>query len=255
MGGVRQRAGIGQVYVWPGGSLWIGKATGATDVHEHHAVQLSLSVDGDLHFRTSAAADWKKYRQCLVPNDMPHAFMGKDLTAAHVFVEPESAQGRRLLETFDGEGIRVLPGGVADEARRLLFTAWRSSRAPAVMVPAAHKALAVLTADVPPAQTTDPRVLGAIEIIRARLDSPITLGEVARALHLSPGRFRHLFVEETGLPFRRYVLWQRLQKVIERAGFASWTDVALEAGFSDAAHMTRTFRRMLGSAPTALERE
>jgi len=255
MGGVRQRNAVGQVYVWPGGSLWIGKATGATEVHEHHAVQLAFSFDGDLHFRPGSAAPWRKYRQCLVPNDVPHAFMGKDLTAAHIFVEPESVEGRRLLEAFAGEGIRALPDDVADRARGILFSAWHTSRAPAVMVPAAHKAVAALSGGTPPAQTTDPRVLGAIEIVRARLDSPIALGEIARAIHLSPSRFRHLFVKETGLPFRRYLLWQRLQKVIERAGRGSWTDIALEAGFSDAAHMTRTFRRMLGSAPTGLERE
>jgi len=32
----------------------------------------------------------------------------------------------------------------------------------------------------------------------------------------------------------------------------SWTEAAHEAGFADAAHLTRTCRRMIGLAPTML---
>jgi AraC-like DNA-binding protein len=105
-----------------------------------------------------------------------------------------------------------------------------------------------------PRATADPRVLGAIELIRARLDGRVTLPDVARELHVSPSRLRHLFVDEVGLPFRTYVLWQRLQRVIQGLGTGNLTHIALSAGFADAAHMTRTFRRMVGFAPSALLR-
>ena len=57
------------------------------------------------------------------------------------------------------------------------------------------------------------------------------------------------------LPFRRYVLWQRLQRALGRlATGASLTDVAHESGFADAAHLTRTFVRMIGAPPSRLAR-
>ena len=37
-----------------------------------------------------------------------------------------------------------------------------------------------------------------------RLDGAITLGAAARSEGLSPGRARHLFVEQTGVLFRTY---------------------------------------------------
>jgi AraC-like DNA-binding protein len=62
-----------------------------------------------------------------------------------------------------------------------------------------------------------------------------------------------LFVEAVGLPFRAHVLRQRLQRLIReiRTG-KSLTHAALAAGFADAAHMTRAFRRMTGIAPSRL---
>jgi AraC-like DNA-binding protein len=80
------------------------------------------------------------------------------------------------------------------------------------------------------------------------------LGEAAAKVALSPGRFRHLFVEQTGQSFRSYQLWMRLQRAIDIiSGGAAATDAAHEAGFSDAAHLTRTFRKMMGIAPTSVK--
>jgi AraC family transcriptional regulator len=85
------------------------------------------------------------------------------------------------------------------------------------------------------------------------MDQPILLADVARQANLSPGRFRHLFVEETGMPLRTYVLWRRLLRVwtllmqgetLSRAAHA--------AGFADSAHLSRTARSMFGLAPSSL---
>jgi AraC-like DNA-binding protein len=79
------------------------------------------------------------------------------------------------------------------------------------------------------------------------------LGEAARSAHLSPERFRHLFVEQTGMRFRPYVLWLRLERALEAyAAGASLTDAAQAGGFADSAHLSRTFRRMFGVAPASL---
>jgi AraC-like DNA-binding protein len=70
---------------------------------------------------------------------------------------------------------------------------------------------------------------------------------------LSQSRFMHVFTESMGVPLRPYVLWLRLQRACcDLMGGASVTTAAHNAGFSDAAHLTRTFRRMLGMTPTDL---
>jgi AraC-like DNA-binding protein len=74
---------------------------------------------------------------------------------------------------------------------------------------------------------------------------------LAAAVHLSPGRFRHLFVTETGVSCKAYILWERLNVALALGfGGASWTEAAHAANFADSAHLSRTCRRMFGMAPT-----
>ena len=82
----------------------------------------------------------------------------------------------------------------------------------------------------------------------------MTLAAAAKSVDLSPGRLRHLFVEQTGLPFRTYLLWLRLTKAVAVfAGRGSLTEAAHQAGFSDSEHFSRTFRRMFGLPAAALQ--
>ena len=71
---------------------------------------------------------------------------------------------------------------------------------------AGQRAIAALAGPVRVAGNVDPHVGRAIEWLRARLDSTVSLQQVAAAVHLSPSRFRHLFVAQTGMAFRAYVL-------------------------------------------------
>jgi len=102
----------------------------------------------------------------------------------------------------------------------------------------------------------DPRVSRAIAWVRGRLDAPISLREAAEVAHLSPSRFRHLFVAQTGVSFRAYLLWARVETAVGAAmSGQSWTTAAQDAGFADSAHLSRTCRRMFGIAPAALVKE
>jgi AraC family transcriptional regulator len=86
-----------------------------------------------------------------------------------------------------------------------------------------------------------------------RIDTPVSLVDAAAHVGLSSGRARHLFVESTGLPFRTYLLWMRLNRAVELFAVGSTlTEAAHGAGFSDSSHLSRTFRRMFGIAADSL---
>jgi AraC-like DNA-binding protein len=97
-------------------------------------------------------------------------------------------------------------------------------------------------------------VKAVLEWAATQLDRPVSLVDAARRVALSKDRLRHLFVEQTGLPLRSYLLWLRLTRGIEAfAAGASLTDAAHQAGFADSAHFSRTFRRMFGINAAALQ--
>lgn len=76
-------------------------------------------------------------------------------------------------------------------------------------------------------------------------------GERIALPQLSASRLRHLCVEQIGVPPHRYDIWLRLcraLRVFMREG--SLTAGAVEAGFADSAHFTRTFRGAYGIAPS-----
>jgi AraC-like DNA-binding protein len=110
-----------------------------------------------------------------------------------------------------------------------------------------------LLAPSPPASPLSESVISALAYLDATLDERPRLVQAAHAAHISPSRLTHLFSEEVGIPFRRFVLWLRLRRAAEyvwRTG--SLTEAAHAAGFSDLAHFSRVCRAMFGVAPSGL---
>jgi methylphosphotriester-DNA--protein-cysteine methyltransferase len=71
----------------------------------------------------------------------------------------------------------------------------------------------------------------------------------------SPPRLMHLFREELRISLRGHVRWERMRRALSVLGQgASIARAAHEAGFADAAHLSRVFRATFGMAPSALAR-
>lgn len=80
-----------------------------------------------------------------------------------------------------------------------------------------------------------------------------TIEQAAAVACLSPSRFRSLFIRYTGLTFRRYRLWRRMAAVVLAVNQGqNLTEAALQAGFSDSAHLSAAFRDMFGISPSQL---
>lgn len=241
--------------LWSGGSLWIGRAAGGVDVHAHHAIQISLALTGRVKFRSEGSA-WRYYTAAFVRSHHRHQFDGCGESVAQLFVEPETVQGRALLERHHGVQIGELAAETVAPLIGTLRRAYESRAADDALVALGQRAIATLSGSAPPTLEVDARITRAIQWVQSRKGLPTTLAEVARVAHLSPSRFRHLFIAQTGISFRAYLLWARVASAVGAAmGGMSWTDAAQEWGFADSAHLSRTCRRMFGIAPTMLVRQ
>lgn len=172
---------------------------------------------------------------------------------AVIMVDPETREGQALDERFGGTGIHSLHSDDLAETRAALFGAWQEVRTADAVAASARDVVRELTGGVPPSEPTDERILRATQYIRGHLDGALTLETVADVACLSPSRFRHLFVEETGMALRPYILWRRFLLVWDLMSSGTTLSAAAHAaGFADAAHLTRTSRRMFGFPPSAL---
>jgi AraC-like DNA-binding protein len=71
--------------------------------------------------------------------------------------------------------------------------------------------------------------------------------DIAIELNLSESRFLHLFKDTMQIPWRPYLLWRRLICAVQtlQQGISA-TEAAYIAGFSDSAHLSRTFKKQFG---------
>jgi AraC family transcriptional regulator len=245
---------IGDFMAWEGGCVMIGKSFAPIPMHAHYAIQVAFGPRRGIRFRTDERDPWTEYDAVIIPSRNPHAMDSTGIDhGAVLLIEPETPQGRALAERCGDGGILGVPLSAFDGMHTALLSTWKAGKGPQAVVAAAQDVIRTLTAGVSPMTASDDRILRAIEYIRENLDKPLTLNEVAKEAFLSPSRFRHLFVEQTGTALRPYLLWRRFLRAWEVVMQGeSLSSAAHQAGFADAAHLTRTSRRMFGFAPSAL---
>ena len=245
----------GDFVAWTGVCGFIGEGGGGAPIapHAHYAIQLAIGVPSGLRVQFGRRGEWRSCAAALIPSRATHSI---DVNACDIsvvlFVEPETPEGKALTARLQGALELLDAGAVADAAARLAHAGRVERSRDAVQ--AVCLQLVQDVSRTAPREPSDPRVLAAVETIRQRVDAPVSLAELASAARLSPDRFRHLFVEETGMPLRTYLLWRRLLHV--------WTllmdgetlsGAAHAAGFADSAHLSRTARTMFGLPPSVLQ--
>jgi AraC-like DNA-binding protein len=89
-------------------------------------------------------------------------------------------------------------------------------------------------------------------VLNERLDAPPTLSDLAGILGCSPFHLSRTFHGTVGLSLRQYVKRLRARLVAERlaAGARDLTSLALDFGYFDHSHFTKSFRQEWGMPPS-----
>ncbi|MBU8895542.1 AraC family transcriptional regulator [Corallococcus sp. M34] len=248
------RAGPGNLplVLWPAALTMWGPGE-QSRAHAHHALHLALCRQGTLALQQEGAATSEHVAAVLVGPDVTHALDARGSELLLFFVEPESQDGERLLGALAGQPVRTFDAAQRDALLGELA-------APGPLAPEAVSRWMRATVDALAAQPhaaprrMHPRVRRLLRALRREPPPEDTsLEALARIAGLSPGRLMHAFTESVGVPPRPYLLWLRLQRAAGAIAAGLPPGVAAHAaGFSDAAHLTRTFQRMYGAPPSVL---
>lgn len=96
----------------------------------------------------------------------------------------------------------------------------------------------------------DPRITAALTILREHQRHATELA--ARAVNLSPSRFRHLVRNELGVSPTRYAKHARLDsaRALLATTFLSVKEVMYATGFGDASHFARDYKARFSETPS-----
>jgi AraC-like DNA-binding protein len=212
-----------------------------------------VGLDADLTVRAAGRDGPRRASALLTAPDVPHAVDARGTRLLAVFVEPESDAGERLLVARGRGAADLVAGAEAARLRALL-----SPDGPTLATPeeAVAAALSLGGARVAPPPRRHPAVARVLRHLRAAPPGADTSLEALAAIaRLSPGRLMHAFTATVGVPLRPYLGWLKLERAgAAIAAGAPLGEAAHAAGFADAAHMTRTFRRMFGVTPSDVRR-
>jgi AraC family transcriptional regulator len=220
-----------------------------SSLHAHQALQMTVGLDGEFGLELEADDGEIESREadfvCIAPQKT-HRIISHDRVLAYLYVDTNpvayATWHRRGMtpKPPDDELLQALrdllsrPQSNRETIERLAYR-WYEHTLPGLL-------------DIAP---TDARINRAMRIIDTNPPNTINYATLAQMVHLSPSRFANVFREQTGLPVRNYLLWRRLVYVfdcLERGD--SITEAAHNAGFSDCAHLSRSFHRICGTMPS-----
>lgn len=236
----------------PGWAVYCGEA-GDNTLHTHHALQVTVGLQGDIAVHTDGAAAVAA-RGIVIRPDRSHRLLGNGTPVLSVYLDGHSAIGRALASSC-ANGLEPLDDVTASAVLAMAIEEPDGAAIGHALL--AHWQSALSTKPKPAAAPSAAvqRVRHVLDMLAGSAwhDVALDLASLAARAALSPGHFAQCLRAETGLPLRAYLRWQRLQRAVAAAlAGATLTQAAHEAGFADTAHLTRTFRRHFGLAPSTI---
>ncbi|MEM7704982.1 MAG: AraC family transcriptional regulator [Pseudomonadota bacterium] len=214
--------------------------------HAHHTMHLLLARSGDM--QVEVGDDTHHAPGVLTAPDVSHAVKAGGLVVVLAFWDPESVDGASLRATFEGSARLI-----SDGERRTLLAGLPDTPGREDLDAFMERARDMLAAPMAPPHM-HPRLHSLLSALRDDAEIDTSLTALAARVSLSPARLMHVFTDSVGIPLRPYLLWLKLQRAATSiVNGVDLSAAAVEAGFSDAAHMSRTFKRMFGMTPSALQ--
>lgn len=197
------------------------------------------------------------------PADERHANYIAEGGARGVVLQPDLARAelpRRCAQLLDRIN-HFRDGPISTQAHRIA----REMYAPDELTPLALEGLALEMlaeaarldsgCDLSPGEST-PWLRRAVDFVHAHFREGLRIAEIAAAADIEPSRLTVHFRRLHRVPIGSYVRRLRLEWAADRlvATKLPIARIAVEAGFTDQAHLTRAFKRATGSTPAAYRR-
>lgn len=242
---------MNHLIIWKELSLFIGVNQRAISKHQHPLIQLIAGVNGPYLWKDDDG-NWIEKDVLLVSPNHSHECNAAGQKVVIISIDPESVLGEFIkYQYLDAKPIvdfsfKYGQFDITKLMELLMNNNWND-------IHQSIKTLFEFDSKTSVSTKKDERIQNVLDYISHNIDSEISTKTLMDVSYLSESRLLHLFKELMGLPIRNYILWCRIQiafnQILEGN---SLTQAAYYAGFSDQAHLTRTFVKTIGLPPSSL---
>ncbi|MBE0697634.1 MAG: helix-turn-helix domain-containing protein [Anaerolineaceae bacterium] len=109
----------------------------------------------------------------------------------------------------------------------------------------------------PAERFVDPRAGQIQEYLEQHYTRPVSLGEIAGLVSLSPWRVSHLYKNQTGQTITEALTQLRLRQAARLLAYTSRTmlEISADVGFESAYYFSRLFKKVYGKSPLAYRKD
>uniref|UniRef100_UPI004049614F helix-turn-helix domain-containing protein n=1 Tax=Flavobacterium sp. TaxID=239 RepID=UPI004049614F len=232
-------------------AIYIGNGI-TTNLHKHYALEIVFSYENSFQIITKE----KTYEKCkfvIIPKNIEHQFIGSPNDfQVFIYIDPFHQLANFLVEKFELSSHIIANFSTFDKislpTHKQLLAINNNN-----LLETIRKLVEQLTNKKHFISKSDPRIAKSFEHIYKNLNKKISIKDISSSIYLSESRYAHLFKQEVGIPFRRYVLWLRLQRTIQSIMEGnSLTTACYDGGFTDLPHFNKVFQDMFGITPSAV---
>lgn len=229
-------------------------ANGPVDIDADQPVERLLGgyvvyYSGGLPFSLDMGRGWQSSDQLLVVEPYRKHRLRRCPGLRTTLIEPESVNPGIMADERWVAGTASYPAWVERIDRG--FTSWlRTGTLPGFSVDE------MIFGENLPARELDPRIEMIISQITGRPGGPqLRVEELAESVNLSPSRLSHLFREQLGISMRSFRAWKRVRQAIGlTVSEPVLVRAAVNAGYADEAHFSRSMRKYFGQQANQMRR-
>lgn len=229
--------------------VFLGKVN-RNEFHHHFALQITIGIDDSFEMYTEKG---KVISDSLILHpDVAHRLDSKDKPVLIFLLSPGSTLGHFLHKHLTSQSAEDFKDEWVDYLRMFVRDLYKKEINEKTFLSACINSMAEFNKRCLKSEhKMDKRVLASLQYLDRHTREVVPLKEMAEEMCLSESRFQHLFKEETGITYSRMQLWKRLLKSFDYMRTSkSLTEMAHQAGFSDSAHYSKTFKESFGFAPS-----
>lgn len=233
------------LFIWPNRTLFFGPLQNLA-FHAMGAVTINIGLYQPFYMKTAQGA-YKAFRCVVIPAGFRHELQANGHLVASLMIEKNSMDFLRFRERVKFHPSAFTP--MLDQQWIDCFQKIYEEKPSKIAINQMINQL--LHVDTGAEKSVDTRIEHIMQMIRQDPDNDFSQAYLAASVGLSASRFRHLFREQSDIPFRRYRMWRRVvtaMEVIHKVD--NLTYAAMEAGFTDSAHFNRCFRDSFGVNPS-----